>query len=167
MAFLVKKRSQLRGNNRAAFSRSPQMLERWKRQTTWIIAHETVTKQSTCKRITEHVLVQDRESPSRFERIIKNFGLLSRAMQWGSEQLSPWIQVLVRIQTRVQARRVHMAMEDKIRWQKVEQQLELDAQIHITEKEDPCTRFLSIVWNRLPRKNITKMQERLSRTRGR
>jgi hypothetical protein len=59
-----------------------------------------------------------------------------------------------------------MAMEDKIRQQKVEQQLKLEAQIHITEKEDPCTRFLSIVWNRLPRKNITKMQERLSRTRG-
>jgi len=44
------------------------------------------------------------------------------------------MQALVRIQARVRARRVRMAMEDQIRQQKVEQQLKLEAQIHIAEE---------------------------------
>jgi len=44
------------------------------------------------------------------------------------------MQALVRIQVRVRARRVRMEMEDQIRQQKVEQQLKLEAQIHIAEE---------------------------------
>jgi hypothetical protein len=44
------------------------------------------------------------------------------------------MQALVRIQARVRAQMVRMAMEDQIRQQKVEQQLKLEAQIHITEE---------------------------------
>ena len=44
------------------------------------------------------------------------------------------MQALVRIQARVRARMVCMEMEDQIRQQKVEQQLKLEAQIHIAEE---------------------------------